>query len=122
MDTIRRHHISFKNAASGIIYALKTQPNFRIHLSLALVAILAGFYLDVSFVEMTVLIFAIFFGLGMEMVNTSIESMTDLIATEWKKDAKTAKDVSAGMMLLSAFGTVLIAALIFLPKILERFQ
>ena len=36
------------------------------------------------------------------MINTSIESMTDLITSDWKKEAKIAKDVSAGMMLLTA--------------------
>jgi diacylglycerol kinase len=70
---------------------------------------------------MTILVFAIIFGLGIEMVNTSIEAMTDLITTEWRKQAKVAKDVSAGMMLLAAFGTVLIASLIFLPKLWQLF-
>lgn len=57
-------------------------------------------------------------GLGVEMVNTSIEAMTDLITKDYKIEAKIAKDVSAAMMLVAAFGAVIVAGLIFLPKIL----
>ena len=66
---------------------------------------------------MTILILTIVFGLGVEMVNTSIEAMTDLITTDWKEDAKIAKDVSAGMMLMTAIGTVVVALFIFYPRI-----
>lgn len=65
---------------------------------------------------MTILVLTIVFGLGIEMVNTSIEAMTDLITREWHKEAKIAKDVSAGMMLLAATGAVCVALLIFLPR------
>lgn len=121
MEALRRHHISFKNAFAGLIWSFKTQPNFKVHIILALLALCAGLYLAASYIEMTILVLCVFFGLGMEMVNTSIEAMTDLITTEWKKDAKKAKDVAAGMMLLSSFGTVVVATLILLPKIIDRF-
>ncbi|MBI2611411.1 diacylglycerol kinase family protein [Candidatus Gottesmanbacteria bacterium] len=121
MEALRRHHISFKNAFAGLWWSFKTQPNFRVHFSLALISLLAGWYFQISYLEMAIIIFAIFFGLAMEMVNTSIEEMTDLITTEWRKEAKIAKDVSAGMMLLSALATVIIAALILLPRIAEKF-
>lgn len=121
METLRRHHISFKNALAGLLWAFKTQPNFKVHFTLASIAILLGLYLGVSETEMAVLIMTIVFGFGAEMINTSIESMTDLITSEWRKEAKIAKDVSAGMMLLVAMGTVVLACFILLPKILERF-
>lgn len=121
MEKLKVHHISFKNAFAGIIWALKTQPNFKIHFTLAAVAILFGFYLEVSYVEMIILILTIIFGLGVEMVNTSIEAMTDLITQEWNKEAKIAKDVSAGMMLLTAVGTLLVAILIFLPRLISKY-
>lgn len=117
MESIRQHHISIKTALSGIVWAFKSQPNFRVHLILSAISLLLGAYLKVSFVEMTILTLAIVFGLGVEMVNTSIESLTDLITTKWHLQAKIAKDVSAGMMLLVAFGTIMVAALIFIPRI-----
>lgn len=119
METLRQHHISFRNAARGLIWAFKTQPNFRVHAILAIAAIILGILLNISFLEMTIIVLTIVFGLGVEMVNTSIEAMTDLITTEWKIQAKIAKDVSAGMMLLTAFGAIIVASLIFIPKLLH---
>lgn len=121
MEIIRKHHISFKNAFAGLIWAFKTQPNFRVHFFFAALALVFGFFLNVSFVEMTIIVLTIVVCLGVEMVNTSIESMTDLITTEWRSEAKIAKDVSAGMMLLAAIGAVVVACILFLPKIITLF-
>lgn len=118
---IRKHHISFKHAFDGIIWAFTTQPNFRVHSILAVLAIILGFVLKVSFVEMTILVLTIVFGMGVEMVNTSIEAMTDLITIEHRQQAKIAKDVAAGMMLLTVFGTVIVASLIFIPRLIDIF-
>lgn len=118
MSIIRRHHISFKNAFSGLKWAFTTQPNFRVHVTLAILALWVGLWLQVSFVEMTILVLTIVFGLGVEMVNTTIESMTDLITTEYRQQAKIAKDVAAGMMLLVAIGTAVVACLIFIPRLI----
>lgn len=121
METIKRHHISLKNALSGLKYAFTSQPNFKIHFTLSALVLLAGFYLQVSQSGMAILVLTIVFGLGCEMINTSLESMTDLITKEWRQNAKIAKDVSAGMMLLSAIGAILVALLILGPKLGERF-
>ena len=117
MDALHKHHISFKHALDGIIWAFTTQPNFRVHIVLSLSAIAFGLILKVTLIEMTILVLTIVFGLGVEMVNTSIEAMTDLITTKHHQTAKIAKDVAAGMMLVTAIGAVLIAFLIFLPRI-----
>lgn len=119
MELLRKHHISFKHAIDGIIWAFTTQPNFKIHFILASAAILLALFLRITYVEMTILCLTIFFGLGAEMINTAIESMTDLITSEYKQSAKIAKDVAAGMMLLTAIGAVIVAAIIFLPRLLS---
>lgn len=120
MEIIRHHHLSLKSALAGLKYAFTSQPNFKIHFSLGLLAILAGFYLSISYTQMTILVLTVIFGLSVEMVNTAIESITDLVTKEWRREAKIAKDVSAGLMLLTAFGAVLVALLILGPKIGER--
>lgn len=117
MEVLRKHHISFKNAFDGIFWAFRTQPNFKVHITLSLAAILLGLYLKVTFTEITILVLTIVFGLGVEMINTSIEAMTDLISTQHHQSAKIAKDVAAGMVLLTAMGTVIVACFIFLPRI-----
>lgn len=118
-EALRKHHISFKNAFSGIVWAIKTQPNFRVHFILSFAALSLGLYLGITTVEMTVIIFTIVLGLVAEMINTSIEAMTDLITKEWRAEAKIAKDVAAGMMLLTAFGAILVAGYIFIPYLIN---
>lgn len=112
---IRKHHISFKNAFAGLFWALRSQPNFKVHFTLALGALIGGWYLHITRIEMIIVVFTIVLGLAAEMINTSLESMTDLITKEWRQEAKIAKDVSAGMMLLVSFGAVGVALIIFLP-------
>lgn len=117
LKTIRQHHISFKNAFAGLFWAVKTQPNFRVHLVLSVVAISLSLYFQITPIEKVIILFTILLGLSGEMINTALESMTDLITREWRQEAKIAKDVAAGMMLLIAMGAVVIAAVIFLPYV-----
>jgi diacylglycerol kinase (ATP) len=121
MKTLRQHHISFQYAWAGILWAVKTQPNFRVHLICSLCALTLGAYFHITTVEMTIIVFTILLGLTVEMMNTAIEAVTDLVTSEWRKDAKIAKDVSAGMMLLVATGAVIVAIFIFSPYIAELF-
>lgn len=112
---LRAHHISFKNAFAGLIWAIRTQPNFRVHLVLSAAALMAGAYFGISRTETLIIIFTILLGLTGEMVNTALEAITDLITREWRQEAKIAKDVSAGMMLTIAMGAIVIAGYIFIP-------
>lgn len=121
-EALRRHHISFKNAWAGIVWALSTQPNFRVHIALSLIALGLARYFNITKPEAMVIIFTIILGLAAEMINTSLECMTDLITTQWRQEAKLAKDVAAGMMLLVAIGTVAVAIFIFGPHIIGMFQ
>ena len=117
-EVLRKHHISFKTAIAGVGWAIRTQPNFRVHLGLSALVLIGGWFFRVTPVEMLILIFTIVLGLSAEMVNTAIEAMTDLITREWRAEAKIAKDISAGMMLITAVGALIVAAVIFLPHIL----
>ncbi len=117
-EMLKKHTISFKNAFAGLFWALRTQPNFRVHIILSLVALWLGIYFGISHLEWTVIIFTIVLGLSAELINTSLESMTDLITKEWRSEAKIAKDVAAAMMLTVAAGAVGVAAFIFWPYIL----
>jgi diacylglycerol kinase (ATP) len=109
---------AFAHAWDGIIYSFTTQKNFKIHLSLATLALIASFLLHVPNSQKVLLVFAVVLGLSAEMINTAVESVVNLVTGEWRKQAKIAKDVAAGMMLLTAIGTTIIAALILLPPFL----
>lgn len=112
---MRKHHISFKSAFSGLFWALSSQPNFRVHIFLAAAAVSLGLFLQTTRLEMIIVIFTIVLGLVAEMINTSLEAITDLVSKEWRQEAKIAKDVAAGMMLTVAFGAAVVAVVIFWP-------
>ena len=111
----RIHVISFRHAWDGLVYAFTSQPNFCVHFLFALFAILLGCYFRITQTETLVLVFTISLVFVAELLNTAIESMTDILIIEYSKHAKIAKDVAAGMVLFSAFTSLVIGAIIFLP-------
>lgn len=110
--------VGFKLAFEGIFYALGSQPNFKVHLIATVLVLILGKTLKISYLEWIVLILTITLVFTAEMVNTAIESMTDLITTEHKKQAKIAKDVAAGMVLTVVIGSIIVGFVIFFPKLL----
>lgn len=115
---MKKHHISFKHAWDGIVVSFKTQPNFKIHLTLSALSVILGLYLHISQVEWAVIFFVIATGLAIELVNTAIEFTVDLLTQEYQLLAKFAKDASAGAMLIYAVFSVIVAAVIFIPRII----
>jgi diacylglycerol kinase len=115
---LKRHTISFRNAYAGLIWALRTQPNYRIHLGLSLLAIIGGIYYQLSYIEWLIVSMLVTIGLVIETINTALEVTTDAIDIRQREDIKIAKDVSAATMLIFAIGSLIIASIIFLPKIL----
>ncbi len=116
-----RHTISVRHALDGVHQAFVTQPNFRVHLALSSISVIFGFILQLDHWEWIILVLTITIGFVIEMMNTAVESVVDLVSGEWRVLAKTAKDVSAGAMLIYALGAILIAGLLFVPKILWLF-
>ena len=119
--SLDKQKASFGHAFDGIRWAFTHHPNFRIHSVLTIGVLAASWYFSITRLELVILLFAITLGFVAEMINTSIESMTDLITSEWREHAKIAKDVSAGMMLVVAIGDSVIAGIIFVPYIMEAF-
>jgi undecaprenol kinase len=107
----------FLNAFRGLYIFGKTTRNLYIHLVVAFIVIIFGFYFDVSEFEWLTLIFAIGFVIVSEAFNTAIEIDIDLTSPEYHPFARDTKDVAAAAVLLSAFIAVIIGLIIFLPKI-----
>ena len=116
--TSRNVYMSFKYGFCGIGYVLKTSRNFKIQLFFALTSLIIGFLLQISLSNYLILIATIMSVLILEILNTSIESIVDLVV---KKEfiilAKISKDTSAGAVLLASINSVIIAVYIFVPKI-----
>lgn len=112
----------FKHAGDGLMWAIRTQPNYRVHLFLSLVTLICGVVVDLSSIEWVIIVMLITIGLVIEAINTAIEHTNNAISLEWKNEIKLAKDVSAAAMLTYAFGVIIVAGIIFVPKLLELFN
>ena len=109
---------SFKYAFSGISYVLTTSRNFKIQLIFAVISLMIGFLLQISLRNYIILIATIMSVLILEILNTSIESIVDLVVKkEFSSLAKISKDTSAGAVLLASINSVIIALYIFVPRI-----
>ena len=113
---------SFGYAFEGILLAFKYNRNIRIHFLAAILVIIASVILKVNAFEMGILGVMILLVICAEMINTAIEEVVNLLVNEHRKEAKIAKDVSAGMVLLTAMGSVIVGVLIFVPHILKLFR
>jgi len=109
---------SFSYAFSGIKLALKNEPNIRIHFILAAIAAVGAYFLRFSRQEWIILFFTIAFVLILELINTTLEAIVDIVSPQRRTRARLAKDVSAAAVLISALLAVTVGALLYLPKIL----
>lgn len=110
---------SFRHAYEGIIYVITRERNMHIHVSVATLVIIAGVLFQISYAEWLACLILIGSVLSLEMINTAIESVVDLITTNENPIAKVAKDASAGAVLIMAIISAFIGVVIFLPKIFD---
>ncbi len=107
---------SFGFAVSGIKYCLQ-EANFKIHIGLAVMAVVLGFILGISPTEWIVIAICIAAVLAFEMLNTAIERLCNIVYPGFNAGIKMVKDVSAGAVLLIAIMAAVCGAIIFVPKI-----
>src|SRR5690348_18111514 len=111
---------SFNYAFEGIIHVLRTQRNLRIHFAIAIGVIAAAAALDVDRMELIALLLAIAFVLVAEMVNSAIEGAIDVSTTSFDPNAKLAKDIAAGAVLIASVNAIAVGYLVFAGKVATR--
>jgi diacylglycerol kinase (ATP) len=104
---------SFNYAFEGIIHVLRTQRNLRIHFLAAVLVFGAALALGVSRLQLIALVIAIAFVLVAEMLNTAIEGVIDVSTTSFDPNAKLAKDIAAGAVLIASITAVAVGFLVF---------
>lgn len=111
---------SFTYAAAGWLYMLRWQKNTRIQ-GVASIAVLAlALYLQVSAVELALLVITITIVWMAEFLNAAVEAVINLATSELHPMAKVGKDVAAAAVLLGAVASVIVGALVLGPPLLAR--
>ena len=114
---IKKFFKGFTYAFKGLRYAFSTQINFKVHTLSAVLVIILGCFLNITFQEWLWIILAISMVLVAELFNTAFEVLVNLISPEHDSKAGIIKDLAAGAVLVTSFFAVIIGLTIFLPKI-----
>lgn len=110
---------SFTYAWNGICSVVKEQQNFRVHMLASVMVISLGFYYQVTPMEWCVLLVCIGSVLALELINSSLENLVDLVTVERKPLAGKIKDIAAGAVLVGSVFAVIIGVIIFEKYIVQ---
>lgn len=110
---------SFKYAIDGLKYAFLYEQNLTVHIIATIFVVFAGFIFKISAIEWLVLFLIIGLVIATELINTSIEATIDLVTDEINPIAKIAKDTAAAAVLVFGLTSLLVGAVIFVPKIID---
>ena len=117
---LQRRTMSFRYAFEGWLYVLRTQPNAWIHAAVTVAAVALAFWLKVSRTDCTLLVITITLVWAAEFSNTAIEALVDLVSPAAHPLAKTAKDVAAGAVLLTAVAAVIVGLIVLGPPLWSK--
>ncbi|WP_042458522.1 diacylglycerol kinase family protein [Neobacillus dielmonensis] len=123
-DKQKNDHIfqSFSYAAAGIITGIKQERNMRFHLCSATVVLFVSCYLSISKTEWLIILVAIGGMFALELMNSAIERVVDLVTSDFHPLAKQAKDLAAGAVFVYALICLIIGLIIFMPYIYKLFK
>lgn len=113
---------SFAYALNGLRSCFVSEQNFRIHTLLTVVAVIFAIVFNISAMEWIATGFCIAFVIAMEMINTAIEKLCDVVHKDIHPGIKKVKDIAAGTVLVSAIFSLITGLIIFLPKINMYFK
>jgi diacylglycerol kinase (ATP) len=113
---------SFNHAFEGIMYAARTQANMRVHLTISALVLLAALLLRLDRFYVVALVVMIALVLALELVNTAVEAVVDLLTVTHHPLAKTAKDAAAGAVLVASIAAVVVGYLTFYQGIINGGQ
>lgn len=110
---------SFSYAFAGIFACFKKERNIKIHGMFIVLVVFAGIFFRISVTEWCICLILFGLILSLELVNTAVEAVVDLVTEERRPLAKLAKDTAAGAVLISAIMAAIIGCIIFIPKLLQ---
>ena len=109
-------HKSFSYAFEGIFTCIRNERNMKIHIAVAALVVIAGWILELSITEWCICLGLFGLVMALELVNTAVEAVVDLVTTECHPLAKIAKDTAAGAVLIAAIMAAIVGLLIVVPK------
>lgn len=113
---------SLNCAIEGILWAAKSERHVRYHLVAALMVVFLALFFKVSAAEFFLLVLAAVLVIFAELMNTAIETVVDLVTEDYHELAKRAKDISAGAVLITSVGAMILGYLVLSGYIFPLFE
>ncbi|MFH1120425.1 MAG: diacylglycerol kinase family protein [Bacteroidota bacterium] len=110
---------TFRDAFRGIYLTFLTERNSRIHLSIAILVTVSGFFFKIGLTKWMILLLLFAMVISAEMINTAIEKLADISEPNTNEKVREVKDIAAGAVLWTSIVSVIIGIIIFVPEILE---
>ncbi|MGB6084465.1 diacylglycerol kinase [Moheibacter sp.] len=117
-----RYFRSIRFALNGLFYALRTERNVQIWFGIAVLTLVFSIWMKVSKTELLIIILWMSIIGTSEYLNTAIEKLSDRITLEHDEQIKHVKDIAAGATFVASIGAIISGLIIFVPKILEKFE
>ncbi len=119
INWFKRVYNKFKNAINGLYIMIREERSLWVHFATAFIVIIFGFVFELNTTEWALIIFAIGLVIAMEIINTAIEYLVDIVVFEYNVKVKKVKDVAAMATLFSVLTAITIGALVFIPAIID---
>lgn len=121
MPFFRRVAKKFRHSFTGLQVAFSTDNSFKAHLVFSLVAVGLGLWLGPDLTGWALVALAIGLVFVAELFNTAIEYLVRMFTSEYHELAEKLLDISAGAVLFASFTALVLAGLVYLPLVAERF-
>lgn len=119
MKEISHPFFAFRFSLEGLLAAIKKERAFRHELLIGVVHLVAVLYFEMSLSYRLLLVFAWFVLLAVELLNSAIEAVVDLISPEWHELSKRAKDCGSAAVLMILIAGVIGWAIVLIPKVMR---
>jgi len=114
---LRRRVASFGYAFRGVAAALRSEIHLQFHALATVVVAGLGFYFQLNALEWALVALAVGLVWSLELANTAVEAVVNLVSPEYHPLAGRAKDVAAGAVLVGAVAALVVGVLVFWPHV-----
>lgn len=121
MDNLKKLFRSFHHAFRGLKYVIKNEQNFQLEILFAIFIIILMFIFNIRDWQKVALFLVIFSVLAVELINTILERVVDILKPRVHPYAQLIKDVMAAAVLVASIGAVVVGVIIFYPYIKDLF-
>lgn len=122
MFSLKRFAQSFRDALAGLRQTFVAEQNFRVQLVAAAVVLLLAAFFPLRLWETILVFLMVMFVLVMELLNTALEKLTDLLKPRLHYYVKTIKDIMAAAVFLTSLGALFVGAVIFIPYFIQALK